>query len=239
MSGRSRLTREDLLRRVRGVEESLRGNAPRFVFVGGVLGAVYPLPEFLSVRPTADIDVVVDGIPVHGFPALEDRLRRAGFHNVAHDAPRCRWRPPAALLVDDTFTVDIVGPEESVEGVSNAWYAEAMRHAERFDLPGGGTIWAITPVYFVATKLEAHKSRGQGMPIYESHDMEDIVTVLAAFEMVRQDITTRSDVLGSYLRDELRRLRSEIEADIASLLDGGAKAQAMGPVIVRWLEGLG
>ena len=166
MSDSPRLTRTDLLRRVRAVEESLRGTAPRFVFVGGVLGAVYPLPPFLSIRPTDDVDVVVDGVLTHQFPSLEDRLRKAGFRNATDEnAPRCRWRPPAAPLMDDTFTVDIVGPEESVEGATNRWYAEAIRNAQQYDLPGGGTIWAITPLYFVATKLEAHRSRGQGKPI--------------------------------------------------------------------------
>jgi hypothetical protein len=66
-------------------------------------------------------------------------------------------------------------------------------------------IRAISPLYFVATKLEAFKSRGLA-DIRGSHDLEDLVAVLAQREEVLEGIARASLDVSMALREELSRL---------------------------------
>ena len=64
-----------------------------FAFVGGaVVGVLVDHPELTAIRPTKDVDVIVEIATLLDYYALEERLRTAGFVNdTAEDAPICRW----------------------------------------------------------------------------------------------------------------------------------------------------
>lgn len=66
--------------------------------------------------------------------------------------------------------------DEDVLGFSNKWYPPAIASAELRSI-AGSEIRVVTPVYFVATKLEAFHGRGAN-DVAMSHDVEDIVTVV-------------------------------------------------------------
>ena len=238
MIPRAALTLEELLARIDLVAEALEGVAPRFVFVGGALGAIYPLRVGFTIRPTDDVDVVVDGVPQGDFHLLEARLRHAGFRNAASaDAPRCRWLPPVPVPPPD-FTVDIVPPFAGVEGVTNRWYPEGLLYAEERLLPSGRSIWALSPLYFVATKLEAHASRGTSLPTEENPDVEDVVTVLVGFDDLRTRIAQEDTGVCRFIRSMLVGLEPVLSEGISGLLPGDVRSQALGPLLVRWIASL-
>ena len=231
-------TLEQLLTRIELVAAALEGTAPRYVLVGGALAALLPLPDRFVVRPTKDVDVVVDGVPVGDFHLLEERLRRARFRNVvAPDAPRCRWAPPLPPG-EPPFTVDIVPPVEGFEGVSNRWYADGVAQAVERMLPSGRTIWTLTPLYFVASKLQAHLSRGVDVPLAENHDVEDVVAVLLGSVSLREAIARGRDSVHVFIRATLLDLEPALQEGVDTLLPYDAASQALGPVLLGWIAEL-
>jgi len=81
-------------------------------------------------------------------------------------------RPSIAQLA----IVDVMPIDEDVLRFSNRWYAPAIESAQTLSI-GGSEIRIVSPVYFVATKLEAFHGRGAD-DMAMSHDLEDIVTLV-------------------------------------------------------------
>lgn len=65
----------------------------------------------------------------------------------------------------------------------------------------------MTAPYLIATKLEAHKSRGNNDG-RTSHDFEDIIYVLENRSSIWTEITNANDSVKIYLRQEFQNLLS-------------------------------
>ena len=135
------------------------------VFVGGcTTGLFITDPAAGGIRPTKDVDAIVDVTPYAKYAALSERLRRLGLaEDASPGAPLCRWRR-------DDLIVDVMPIDERVLGFSNRWYPLAIETAQTFDI-AGHDVRVVTPVLFVATKLEAFHGRGGG-DVIASHDLE-------------------------------------------------------------------
>lgn len=137
---------------------SLDDLLPEVVFVGGAtVGLWITDPGAPPVRPTYDVDVVVEVATRSGFHDFEDRLRERGFRADLEDGIICRWQHQQSGLA-----LDAMPSEASILGFENRWQAAALPHAIDHVLPSGATIRAISPPYLVATKLEAFRGRGRG-----------------------------------------------------------------------------
>ena len=79
-----------------------------------------------------------------------------------------------------------------------------MDSAEWVDL-AGLTLRCITPVYFVATKLEAFHGRGD-RDYYASHDLEDAMTVIDGREELVAEVLNAPQDVRDYIRDEFAKL---------------------------------
>ena len=132
------------------------------VFVGGcVTGLMITDPAVAGTRPTTDVDVIAEVYSYAEYGALSDRLLELGLIQDARDgAPTCRWR-------SGDLTIDVMPIDEGVLGFANRWHRPAMESADRVEL-SGLTLQLITPVYFVAAKLEAFHGRGGGDHVAES-----------------------------------------------------------------------
>src|SRR5271165_4850513 len=139
-------------------------------FVGGcVTGLLVSDPAAAPVRPTLDVDVIVEAASYVEFAVLEQRLRQLGFHESPEEgAPICRW-------VSGDLLLDFMPVDPSILGFSNRWYRPALEGAQKTKI-GNHEIRLITAPYFLATKLEAFHGRGKND--FGSHDLEDIVTVI-------------------------------------------------------------
>src|SRR5687768_17587948 len=79
--------------RIRAVAQALAPLEQKVVFVGGATVCLYINPEVASeVRPTDDVDVVVELATYGSFAALEDRLRAIGFTNDHAANVICRYK---------------------------------------------------------------------------------------------------------------------------------------------------
>jgi hypothetical protein len=146
----------------------------KMVFVGGSVAELYAdYPELSDIRPTLDVDCIVDiRIDTYlDYSKLEDELRALGFKNDTRTcAPVCR-----KIYMD--ITVDFMPVNPDILGFSNIWYADGMRNKTSAILPNGVSIYILPAGYYLGTKFEALRNRG-GKDIRGSHDWEDIVFIM-------------------------------------------------------------
>jgi predicted nucleotidyltransferase len=123
------------------------------------------------VRPTIDVDMIVEAATWIEYERLARELRSLGFAQPGiHGDPICRWR-------SGTDVLDLMPIDDRVLGFSNRWYRTAFNSAIRYTLPSGTQIRHIDGPHFLATKLEAYSTRGHSDPV-TSHDVEDLVRLV-------------------------------------------------------------
>ena len=173
------------------------------VFVGGVtLGLLITDRAAAPIRGTTDVDVIAEIITYADYMEFSERLRHAHFTEDAGKKPlTCRWHHSG-------LTLDVLPLSKEVLGFTNRWYAPALTHASKFKLPNGQSIRVISAPFFLGTKMEAF--RGRGNKDYQaSHDLEDFVAVIEGRKTIVQEITESPRDLRNYLAEAARALLSE------------------------------
>ena len=172
------------------------------VFVGGAtVGLWITDPGAPPVRPTDDVDVVVEVATRREFHDFEARLRARGFTEDQEDGVICRWRISRSGLVLDAMPADA-----AILGFENRWQRPALPHAVEHELPSGTVIRAVSPPYLLATKLEAFKGRGRG-DFLGSRDFGDIIALVDGREELVDEVRATADVeLRRYLAEEIAAL---------------------------------
>jgi len=66
-----------------------------------------------------------------------------------------------SFLFPNRSIIDVMPCDESVLGFTNRWYPEAIAHRVSCRLPDGQNIWIFSPIYFLASKVEAFRGRGK------------------------------------------------------------------------------
>ena len=67
--------------------------AKEVVFVGGATTGLFITdPLVADVRPTRDVDVIVEVSTRPDYYGFLERLREQGFHEVADEPVICRWK---------------------------------------------------------------------------------------------------------------------------------------------------
>lgn len=180
------------------------------VFVGGcTTGLFITDPAAGGIRPTKDVDAIVDVASYAKYAALSERLRALGLsEDTTPGAPLCRWR-------QDDLIVDVMPVDKHVLGFSNRWYPAAIEAAQTINI-AGHDVRVVTPALFIATKLDAFHGRGRG-DIVASHDLEDIITVVDG----RPEIVSEVATAGADVRDY-------IGTEIQALLDNPDFVEALG-----------
>jgi hypothetical protein len=170
------------------------------VFVGGAVAELYANdPAASDIRPTLDVDCVIELRTRLQHSRLEENLRTRKFVNdTSKGAPICRW-------VYKGILVDVMPTDENVLGFSNKWYVEGIESKITKILPDGTEIFVFSPEYYLATKFEAHKSRG-GNDLRQSHDFEDIIYILDNCTDLLDSIAKANLSVKTYLREECQSL---------------------------------
>src|ERR1700684_2872057 len=143
---------------LRLLEEAATKLAPflqEIVFVGGVtLGLLITDKAAAPIRSTDDVDVIADIITYSDYIAFSQRLRERHFTEDMSEEPlTCRW-------YHGKLKLDVLPLREEVLGYTNIWYEGALNNPVSFTLPSGQTIRLITAPYFLGTKMEAFRRRG-------------------------------------------------------------------------------
>ena len=206
--------------------------AERCVFVGGAAtGLLLTDPAIPSMRPTLDVDVIVEIATTGEFYRLQDALRAKGFAEDMESEVICRWR-------HDPIILDVMPTEPDILGFANRWYPNAVRFAHECSIDGV-RLRFVSPAYFLATKLEAFHGRGDG-DYMASHDMEDLIAVLDGRLEIVEDVAGADSDVQAYLADQLKELLEDddfLDA-LPGHLPGDAASQARVPLILGRMESI-
>lgn len=159
--------------RLQEIAEAMQELNARLVYVGGTMAGVYATdPIATAPRTTTDVDCVVDSHSYSEHAAFEDMLRAKHFKNDMDSEPPviCRW-------VYNGEKVDVMSMNEQSLSFGNRWYRLGFEHRELYALPSGQLIYRLPVTYYIATKIEALRSRG-GSDWRGAKDFEDIIYVL-------------------------------------------------------------
>ncbi|MFZ2308195.1 MAG: hypothetical protein WAW73_06015 [Rhodoferax sp.] len=153
------------------------------VFVGGcATGLLIDNADLMDVRPTEDVDAIVEVASLAEYHRLAEQLMQRGFQQtMADNTPPFRW-------YWNRMQLDLVPLDEKVLGFANPWYRVGFEAAMSVELAGGLLLRHLSAPHFLATKFEAFKNRGQN-DVYLSHDLEDIMTVMEGRAVVVQELT--------------------------------------------------
>lgn len=174
---------------LRSVVSELGELANEFVFVGGCTVSLFitdPGAEY--IRPTNDVDGIVEAATYSQYVDFGSRLSKLGFHR---DSPICRW-------VKEEMKLDVLPMDENILGFRNRWYVDAVKAAELRDISPDTTIRVVSAAYFMATKLEAFEDRGNN-DFLSSHDLEDVITVVNGREQLIEEIKNSPADLRAYV----------------------------------------
>lgn len=185
--------------RIKAVHNNLADLKDKVVYVGGATISLYADRETLEVRPTDDIDIIVEIISYNERSQLEEKLRSLGFKNDIDSNVVCRFKIEG-IIVDIMPTAD-----ESI-GFKNIWYPEGFKNAIDYKIDERTTVKILSAPYFIATKLEAFKGRG-GSDGRTSHDFEDIVYVFENRQTIWNEIRNTSGDLKKYFLTEFKKLK--------------------------------
>lgn len=170
------------------------------VFVGGSVAELYvDNPAASDIRPTLDVDCVIELSSRTAHARLEDALRAKRFANdTTQGAPICRW-------VYQDILVDVMPTDPDVLGFTNIWYDDGVTNKITKTLPDGQQIFVFPVEYYVAAKFEAHKGRG-GNDLRQSHDFEDIIYIFDNCPDILINIQNAPEDVKEYLKQECQTL---------------------------------
>jgi hypothetical protein len=189
--------------KVQTVAQALGELKEQIIFVGGSVVELYAdNPEISDIRPTIDVDCVVDlQISTYlDYSNLEEKLRKLGFTNdISENAPICR-------KIYKGIIVDFMPVSPDILGFSNLWYKDGIANKTKFILSDEISIFILPVEYYMATKFEALNSRG-GNDIRGSHDWEDIVYIMNNCAALTDTIKQNNNLqLVEYLQKQFRIL---------------------------------
>lgn len=192
------MSHRENITRIKAVYNALEELAHDVVFVGGATVSLYTDRPATEVRPTDDIDILVELAHYSGYAAVEEKLREKGFVNDVASGVICRYNIQGII-------VDVMPTSDKILGFANRWYEEAFQHAEEVAIDKDYNIRIFSAPYFIATKLEAFKDRGDNDGRLSS-DFEDIVYVLNNRSTIWQEMGAANKNLRKYLKNEFARL---------------------------------
>jgi hypothetical protein len=173
------------------------------VFVGGaVTGLLITDSAAGEPRVTIDVDALAEILSYAQYAAFGERLRSLGFsEDTTPGAPVCRW-------VQQSVVLDVMPLDENILGFSNRWYRASMKAAVVHRISADLDIRVVTAPYFLATKLEAFRGRGQG-DLFASKDLEDVVTVLDGRPSLVAEVGREPFELVAFLHNEIGQLMAD------------------------------
>lgn len=184
-----------------GMAQAMGPLCDQVVFVGGcATGLLIDNAKLMDVRPTEDVDAIVEVATLAGYHALAEQLMQRGFKQTMADyTPPFRW-------YWNRMQLDLVPLDEKVLGFANRWYRAGFAAAVQTPVAHGLVLRHLSAPYFLATKFEAFADRGQN-DVYASHDLEDIMTVVEGRAAVARELAEADPDVRLHVVAEIRALQ--------------------------------
>lgn len=184
--------------RIKAVYNALEELVSDVVFVGGATVSLYADRPATDLRPTDDIDILVELLKYSGYADLDVKLRAKGFENDMSSRVICRYRINGII-------VDVMPTSKDILGFANRWYPEGYKNAIEIRLDENYRIRIFHPAWFIASKLEAFRDRGKNDGRM-STDFEDIVFILNNRINIWEEMNSASPLLKEYLQQQFGEL---------------------------------
>lgn len=184
---------------LRAVSKRLDQTGFKYAFTGGsIVNLLLDDPELSPARPTDDVDVIVEIVSEMRYSDAEDVFRKLGFeHDTRTGAPICRWRLSELI-------VDIMPTRGEPLGLNTQWFKEVLEYALVIDY-AKTKLKVVSPVGFLVTKYLTFSERGEG-DYYNSHDLEDFITVIDGRENIVSEVNSAPMHLREYLIEGIAKL---------------------------------
>jgi hypothetical protein len=186
------------LDRVAAVAVELGDLTSRVVFIGG---AIAPLlqsnPPFPRARITTDVDGVLASASYAETNRLQDELIGRGFRRDLVD-PRHVHR----FIAPNGIPFDLVPAGDHLGATGNQWDQLAIDTAVEATV-GSVRIRHVAAAVFLAQKWAAHHDRGRGDPL-ASHDLEDILALLASRPQIVEELAAGPSELRAYVAEQAK-----------------------------------
>jgi len=175
------------------VAAALKDLKDEVIFVGGAVISVYTDdPAAGEIRPTKDIDFMIQVTSLADWEKLRERLAQLGFtpDPEADDVISYKYMD---------ISVDVMPAKNSPIGPANKWYGFGFENNWTRTIKEQ-QIKILSAPCFLATKFEAFLSRGGDYRT--SHDFEDIVYVLDNRTTIVQEISEEAQEIKDFLKEQ-------------------------------------
>ncbi len=155
------------------------------VYLGGCTTSLFISdPLSLDVRPTRDVDCIIDIVSLSEYYQFGKKLEKQGFKQMLGETVLCRW------FCDDII-LDVMPTDENILKFGNRWYKEAVKNPISHHIASDLVVQSASSSYLLATKIEAFKARGKN-DYFVSHDFEDILTMVSGREEIAEELAGKS-----------------------------------------------
>ena len=195
------------------VAKSLGELNKNVVYVGGTVVGLYANdPAADDVRPTKDVDIIVEISTALELENLREQLKKIGFVQTLEDDIICRFRL-------DELKVDVMATNEISWAPSNRWFKAGFENAQTIQIENT-QVKILSLPYFLASKFDAFHSRGSSDPFGNS-DFEDIIYILDNNVELVSEIKKAPSDLKKYLKQEFNNIlnNSTLQEAILGNLD--------------------
>lgn len=221
------------IQRLKRVARALDELAEDVVFVGGSIAPLLQTkPLFDEARPTRDVDGLVASTAYSDIERLHDALRAGGFGQTPGDTAHIhRWISP------DGDVLDLVPAGAHLGGSGQVWDRIALECSVAADLGDEVLIHHASAPAFLALKWAAHVDRGAVDP-YASHDLEDIVALVASRATIVAEIRESTSELKCFLAVQATKLLEDNGRDdiLAGHLNNAQDPRSTWQLVLRRLE---
>jgi predicted nucleotidyltransferase len=163
----------------------------KVVYVGGAVVSLYIDDTAANdVRPTMDIDIVIEISTIKELEDIRQELTEKGFIQSSEDDIVCRFRY-------EDIIVDVMATKPIDWAPANPWFASGYKNLITYNIDNI-KINCLSLPYFLATKFSAFYSRGSTDP-RTSHDFEDIVYLLNYISNLKMQLLEADIEVKNYL----------------------------------------
>lgn len=105
----------------------------------------------------------------------------------------------------------------------NSWYIEGLSKTMTSVLPSGRAIQIFSPLYLLASKIEAFLGRGNSF--YFSKDIEDIIVLLDGCEALMKEFDETEGKVKEFVRQWFQENSEELQDAVSNFLPSSSKSR--------------
>lgn len=200
--------RSHIIETIKTVAKALGDLNERVIYVGGAVTGLYAndagAPE---VRPTKDIDIVLEIPSWAGLENIRQQLAERDIHFAPAEKVMCRF-------MYDTILIDVMSTQEVGWAPANPWFKGGYSLPEIHVLDDV-SIRILPLPYYLASKFTAFRNRGTDRRT--SPDFEDIVYILDNRTTLISDILNADTEVKAFLVAEFKTILQNRERQEALL----------------------